>query len=185
MPAPHWAGNGGLDRVAYYQLYDLIDARRYNRAFNYFNNALLRLQKFLKITRFKSYSSIGGTFWGGLGYWSLHRSAMKRLLAHQLIRRPGYYHSLCAEEFMPHSILMNDPFIQLHPERLVNCSLRYVHWESSHGELPGILDLSHLPILKEMGLLHAPNYPMLFARKFDSLVSNDLVAHLPINSDEI
>jgi hypothetical protein len=179
MPAAHWSGNGGLDRVAYYQLYDLLDARRYGRVFDVLNRALLKVQRTLSISRLDSYPSVGNTFWGGLGYWSLHQSAMQHLLAHPSLQERSYRHSLCAEEFVPQSILMNNPHFQAHPEQLINHTLRYVHWESSHGEVPGILDATHLPVLTHAQL---QTYPALFARKFDSMISKTLIAQLPISN---
>lgn len=179
MPAAHWSGNGGLDRVAYYQLYDLLDARRYGRVFDVLNRTLLKLQRTLGLSRLNGYPSIGKTFWGGLGYWSLYHSAMERLLAHAALKERNYRHSLCAEEFVPHSILMNNAHIQKNPEQLINHTLRYVHWESSHGEVPGILDATHLPVLIAA---QNQNYPVLFARKFDSVISQDLITQLPISS---
>lgn len=178
MPAAHWSGNGGLDRVAYYQLFDLLDARRYGRVFDVLNRGLLKVQRALGISRLDSYPSIGKTFWGGLGYWSLHHSAMERLLAHPALKERNYRHSLCAEEFVPHSILMNDAHTQKNPEQLINNTLRYVHWESSHGEVPGILDATHLPTLIQA---QSSIYPALFARKFDSVISAALIAKLPIS----
>lgn len=179
MPAAHWSGNGGLDRVAYYQLYDLLDARRYGRVFDVLNRGLLKIQRALNFSRLYSYASIGNTFWGGLGYWSLHQSAMQYLLAHPSLQKRSYRHSLCAEEFVPQTILMNNPHIQAHPEQLINHTLRYVHWESSHGEVPGILDVTHLPILMRA---QSQIYPTLFARKFDSVISKTLIRQLPVSN---
>jgi hypothetical protein len=48
--------------------------------------------------------------------------------------------------------------------------LRYVLWAEKNGEIPGILDDEDLSQIK--------NNEYFFARKFDSIISKNLIKHL-------
>jgi len=183
IPAPQWSGNGGLDRIQYYQLYDFLDARKYPRLFDRLNQRLLAIQRALGISRLASYDFLPRGFWGGLGYWSLHRNALATLIDHPAILTKHYRHSLCAEEFAPHSILMSSQYAKTHADELIANNLRFVLWEKAHDEMPGILDERQFLTLQQssldLGLQEGLTaYPYLFARKFDSTLSSGLIAQL-------
>ena len=171
LPASHWSGDGGLDRIQYFQLYDVMDIKRWGTIFDLSNRFVRACQKLLKVDRRKSYPIKPDQFWGGLGYWSLHKDALHAIVEHPLISSNAYKHSHCAEEFIPHTLLLNSRYGKVNQAKIISNHLRYMDWETCHGESPGILDISHL------GIIQAGNnneYPYLFARKFDSRFSQEL-----------
>ena len=175
LPAPHWSFNGGLDRIRFFELYDLIDIKKWGPLFDISNRFLIGLQGLLKINRLPSYGLGSHSFWGGLGYWSLCQEAVNTLVQHRWIKKRHYRLSSCAEEFVPHSILLNSPYGQKHRERFISNHLRFISWDVSNGESPGILDMSHFDAIAAG---QKNEYPYLFARKFDSRFSLALAKQL-------
>lgn len=175
LPAKHWSGDGGLARIQYFQLYDVMDIKRWRALFDLSNRFILLCQRFLKIDRRKSYPIAVDQFWGGLGYWSLYKDALIEILNDPLLKDSKqskiYKHSHCAEEFVLHTILLNSQYGKIFRERIIPNHLRFMDWEIGHGESPAILDETHLPQIKQ-GQVN--EYPYLFARKFDSRYSNGL-----------
>ena len=73
---------------------------------------------------------------------------------------------------MPHTIIQNIKAIE---GNLINHSLRFILWERANGEIPGILDeAQYLSI--HSGIRKNP--PILFARKFDAVISSKLIHQL-------
>ena len=175
LPAKHWSGDGGLSRVQYFQLYDVMDIKKWRGIFDISNRALLLCQRLLKIDRRKSYPVNADQFWGGLGYWSLHKNALSVILDHPILQskstNPIYKNSHCAEEFVLHTALMNSAYGKAHKNKIIANHLRFMDWEIGHGESPAILDEKHLDQI-ERGAKN--EYPYLFARKFDSRYSENL-----------
>lgn len=171
LPASHWSGDGGLDRIQYFQLYDVLDIKKWGAIFDISNRFIRSCQKLLKLDRRKSYPFEPHQFWGGLGYWSLYKDALHAILEHPLITSNIYKHSHCAEEFISHTLLLNSPYSKANPTKIISNHLRYMDWEICHGESPGILDISHLENIQAG---NNNEYPYLFARKFDSRFSQEL-----------
>lgn len=134
MPAACWSGNGGLDRINYFQLFDVFDAKM---AIQYkFIFQILRLQKKLNLKR--SYSDkFHEKLYGGSTYWSLNRDALNYVVNYSnkdLLKR--FKFTFCAEEIYFQTILLNSPFANT----IVNNNLRYIDWSSGRGGYPAFLD---------------------------------------------
>jgi hypothetical protein len=165
LPTKSWPGNGGLNRIRFFQLYDLLDAKKPGKFFKRINKHFIHLQKLFFINRLKN-----NIYFGGSGYFSISKEAGNHLLTQFLVQRNQYKNTFCPEEIAPQSILLNSP---PHISRnIVNDNLRYVLWESKNGEIPGILD--------ELDLETVQVKKYFFARKFDSIKSQALVRAIEI-----
>lgn len=158
MPASCW-NNGGVDRVAYYNLYDLLNAK----TSMHWIQKLIAIQKKLGIKR--KYSKKLPKLYGGSTYWSLHRSAVKQVIDFKnsspgLLKR--LKHSFCSEEFYFQTILMNSP----EAKNMIQDNKRFIVWEQRHGSIPAVLDDSDLIAITASNAL--------FARKFDYTISASL-----------
>jgi hypothetical protein len=72
--------------------------------------------------------------------------------------------TFCAEEIVPQSVLCNSSLMD--DGLVLNFNLRYLNWNSKHGEVPAILDADDYQSILQG--------KYLFARKFDSRYSNEL-----------
>jgi hypothetical protein len=163
LPCKSWPGNGGLDRIKFYQLYDLLDAKKSPKLFRRLNKHFIHLQKFLRINRLNHI-----VYYGGSTYFSLSKQACLYLFEEFQLRKDEFKYTFCPEEIAPQTILLNAPAtIKL---KITNNNLRYVLWAEKNGEIPGILDDEDLSQIK--------NNEYFFARKFDSIISKNLIKHL-------
>ena len=162
LPDVNWNGIGEprLDRVKYYQLHDLINARRWGIVFEILNRSFKTIQKIVGVNRLQN-----RTYYGGIVYFSLHQQAMLYLLNEWKLIAHEFKYTFCCEETVPQTILLNGP--QALVDSLVNFDLRFILWATQHGENPGLLDLSNLD-----AVLAGEH---LFARKFDSRYSEPLI----------
>jgi len=162
LPDVNWNGlaEPRLDRVKYYQLHDVLDARRLGIIFVAINSTFKLVQKLFGINRLKDRQ-----YYGGIVYFSINRKAMVYLTKEWKVIEREFRYVFCCEETVPQTILLNSP-----PElraTMVNFDLRYMLWKTQHGENPGILDESNFSELNQ------PQF--LFARKFDSRFSSGLL----------
>lgn len=160
LPDPQWA-NGGLDRVSYYHLNDVLDPKKY--FFPRINGRFIRLQKWLGIKR-KQPSYISA-YSGGGTWWSISRQAIVEILDFQkahpdFIRR--FKHTYCPEEIFFQTILNHSAL----RENLMPEDLRYIDWNVAGGKFPPVLDESYLQKIFQT--------KKFFARKFDSAISEKL-----------
>jgi hypothetical protein len=149
--------------VKYYQLHDVLDARRLGIVFVTLNTVFKQLQKLVGVNRLKN-----RTYYGGIVYFSINRNAMSYLVDQWKLIEHEFKFVFCCEETVPQTILLNGP-----PElrqTMVNFDLRYMLWETQHKENPGILD--------ERNLNSVTQEEFLFARKFDSRYSAKLIEAL-------
>jgi len=147
LPNDSWAGNGGLDRLAYYYLYDLFDAKK--RWGNIIIGLFLRSQKKLKLRRTPP-SIFNGALYGGSTYWSLNRGALDFVIRYthsnpSFLRRLRY--TFCAEEMYFQTILMNSEWAST----ICNDNLRYIDWSSGRGGYPAYLDTTDFKHLLASG----------------------------------
>ncbi len=160
LPRKGWDGKqGGLARIKYWQLYDLMDAKKYGKLFKRLNQYIVSIQKALRVSRLEKSTD----YFGGSGYWSLHVSMILKILEMKNIVKNKWRHTFCPEESVYQTILLNS----LNKNSLVNDNLRYVLWNKQHNEIPGILDESNFEKIKASNCL--------FARKFDSQISKKLL----------
>jgi hypothetical protein len=160
LPSEIWPG-GGLDRIRYFQLFDVLDAKR--NPLLRLNGPFVRLQRMLGVDRLDP----GTRYFGGSTYYSINQTAMQYLLGEYLKQSKRYRHTLCSEEIAPHTILCNG--LAGIRDSLVNDNLRFVLWRPKHGETPGILDLED-----RAEIAASESY---FARKFD-VISHSLARSL-------
>lgn len=160
LPTDKWE-NGGLDRLKYFHVHDLINAKgKYGPWIHRF----IAVQKKLGISRnldFKDMVLHGGSTW-----WSLSRQAVSYIL-NFLKENPWFLKkfrfSFCAEEIVIQTVLLNSPF----KSKIQNSNLRLIVWEYRNGNIPAVLDESDLE------KIHASNH--LFARRFEYPVSEALL----------
>ena len=152
-----------LDRVNFYNLYDLIDAKKHRKYIFKFNE----IQRKLKFKRY--YSKKAPQLYGGEAWWSLSRKLLIYVLDYTnknkyLFNRLKF--GFCSGEIYFHSILMNSPYNNL----IVNKSMRYIDWKRRNGNTPANLDFNDYEKLVKS--------EALFARKFELPVSDELKVKL-------
>jgi hypothetical protein len=163
LPDIHWNGLGEprLDRVKYFQLHDILDARKLGFIFAILNTTFKNIQKILGVNRLKNRQ-----YYGGIVYFSINKAAMTYLIGQWKSIQNEFKYTFCCEETVPQTILLNSP--QALKETMVNFDLRYMLWETQHSENPGILDERNFTdLIKE---------EYLFARKFDTRYSSKLIS---------
>ncbi|WPY97909.1 beta-1,6-N-acetylglucosaminyltransferase [Christiangramia sp. OXR-203] len=165
VPFRGWANNGGLDRLEYYNLFDVFNYKD-NRQIRWINKALV-YQKRLNVKR--NFPAWFPPVYGGSTWWSLNKNAAEYIKQFQN-QHPGYLkrfrHTLCSEEFYFQTILMNSPL----KNTIRNNNLRYIDWKPRNGNNPAILDLTDLAKLQ--------NSDAFFARKFELPISKELLTQL-------
>lgn len=160
LPSSSWEG-GGLDRLKYFHLNDILDPKR--MLYRRINPIFLMLQKNLGVNR--RLLGYFPKFYGGGTWWSLGRNAVNRIF--QVLEKDKkllnlYKNTHCSEEIFIQTILMNSNL----KKNIVNDDLRYIDWEYRNGNCPAVLDDSDYSKIKES--------KKLFARKFDSIISESL-----------
>ena len=165
LPDPNWDGlkEPRLDRVRYYQLHDILDAKKLGIIFAVLNNSLKSMQKIIGINRLKLRE-----YYGGIVYFSINQEAMQYLELQWRNIHQEFKYTFCCEETVPQTILLNSP--SHIKDTMVNFDLRYMLWDFQNGENPGILDERNLPEIQKT--------EYMFARKFDSRFSSKLVKAL-------
>ena len=162
LPDVNWNGlaEPRLDRVKYYQLHDVLDARKLGAIFVVLNTAFKQIQKVFGVNRLKDRQ-----YYGGIVYFSINRNAMLYLTEQWKIIKHEFRYAFCCEETVPQTILLNSP--KELKDTMVNFDLRFMLWETQHGENPGLLDERNFEAINQ------PQF--LFARKFDSRYAGKLI----------
>lgn len=162
VPKEGWADNGGLDRLEYYNFYDLLNAKKPEQKYRL--RKIFRLQK--KIGFKRAFPKKFPKLYGGSTWWSLNRTCLQYVIDYtkknkRFLNR--FKFTLCSEEFYFQTVIMNSTL----KESVKNNSLRYIDWNARNGNNPSVLDSSDLSRLK--------NHDFIFARKFEYPVSKDLL----------
>jgi hypothetical protein len=157
-----WPGNNGMDRIDYYNFYDVWNAKMHQ----HFEKIALaiRLQKRLGFKR--AISSKMPKLCGGSTYWSLSRECLEYVMEFTKNNKfvlNRFKYTFCAEEFYFQTVIMNSHFAA----KVVNDNLRYIDWVARNGNNPAVLDITDLEKLKES--------QAVFARKFDYPQSLELM----------
>lgn len=151
VPFKKWSG-GGLNRLTYFHLYDVFDAKKYKKKIRKF----VRLQMKLGLSR--KFPKDFLQLHGGSTYWTLSKDTLSYVLDYTK-NNPKFFnrfkYSFCAEELYFHTIILNSPYAN----RVINDNLRHIDWSTDRGSTPVILDERDYDVLRK------GNY--LFARKFD------------------
>jgi hypothetical protein len=165
VPKLGWANNGGLARLEYFNLYDVLDAKIPKQ-----NGLIRRIIAIQKRWNFKRPigSNMPGIY-GGSTWWSLSRSCVEYVLKYTKKNKfvlNRFKYTLCSEEFYFQTIIMNSPFAN----NVKNNSLRYIDWVARNGNNPAILDESdYEKILKT---------DAFFARKFEYPISSGILNNI-------
>lgn len=133
LPSKEWP-YGGLDRIAYYRLHDIIPVKK-NKLTWAMDKNLMLLQKHLHLKR-----DIGTRpYYGGSAWWSLSRQAVAHCI-NDIENTPNFFrryqHSFAFEECCIQTILVNSPF----KDNIINDDLRYVDWALKNGNIPANID---------------------------------------------
>lgn len=159
LPIKTWI-EGGFNRVIYYNIYEVFNAKSWQR---FFIKAFVQMQKMVGYKR--ELPSELNSLYGGSTYWTLTLPAVEYFLDF-LDKYPNvletYKYTFCAEEILLHSILMNSPF----KEKIAKKNLRFMLWENRDGVYPANLD--------ERDFEDIIRSDAFFARKFDYPVSGKL-----------
>ena len=141
LPNPAWK-DGGYDRVLYYNLFDIFDAKTMFR-----RRALRRLAAVQRFLFIKRTLPPGVRFHGGGTYWSFTRECLEytlRYAAEHPRFMKAFDYSFCAEELFFQTVLLNSPF----RDSIINDPRRFIVWEHRHGSIPAILDESDLDAVR-------------------------------------
>jgi hypothetical protein len=158
FPDSRWLGNGGLDRIEYFNLYDIFNAKRSKE-----DLMIKKVVKFQKKIGFKrSISSKMPTIYCGSTYWSLSRECVRYVIEFtkkNIFVLNRFKYTLCAEEFYFQTVIMNSSFAN----KVANENLRHIDWVTRNGNNPAVLDETDFEKLQVTNAV--------FARKFDYLQS--------------
>ncbi len=166
IPTKGWGNeNGGLDRVTYYHLYDVLNAKKHIKWMWKFVN----LQKKLHVKR--SIANKTPKLYGGSTWWSLSRGVLQYVVDYTS-KKPYLFNRLkytfCPEEIYFQTVIMNSAF----SKQIINNNLRYIDWNpdrvGKHNPSPAILNLSDFEKISTSD--------KLFARKFEKPTSDILKA---------
>ena len=161
MPYKNWV-NGGMNRVEYYNFYDVLDAKKNGQ----WIQRLLRWQQQIGFKR--KLSKQVPPLYAGDTWWSLTKETLQYVMDYTkeqpyLLKRMK--HTFCAEEVYFQTVIMNSPFA----ENVVNDNLRYIDWTPGRSENP-----AHPAVLDNTDLQKLKDSTALFGRKFQSPVSDEL-----------
>ena len=163
-----WGREEGMDRVSYYNFYDVFNAKTIRGKIAI--RVLLKLQKLLKITR--NISRDLPKLFGGEAWWTLSYPCLKYVVDYTekhpyFLKRLDY--SLSAEEIYYQTVIMNSAF----KANVVNHNLRYIDWELRNGNKPANLDeTDYEKIIRS---------DAIFARKIEYPVSKTLIDRIENN----
>jgi hypothetical protein len=165
VPNPKWKGNGGLDRLMYFNFYDFLNAKNKTELSMILN--VVKWQK--KIGLQRSISEKIPRFFGGSTWWSLSRTTIEYVLHYN--KQNNYFFNrlkftFCSEEFFFQTIIMNSKYAQ----NVQNNNLRYIDWNKNTGSGPATLNIEDLKKIA--------NSDAFFARKFDPQTSQDLLTDI-------
>ena len=162
IPRIGGADNGNMDRIEYYNFYDLWDFKIHQQYEKI--KLAIKLQKRLGFKR--TIAAKMPKLYGGSTYWSLSRECVSYVLEFTQKNKfvlNRFKYTLCAEEFYFQTIIMNSGFAT----KVANENLRHIDWVARNGNNPAVLDETDFEILKETNAV--------FARKFDYPQSMDLL----------
>ncbi|MDI6046609.1 beta-1,6-N-acetylglucosaminyltransferase [Flavobacterium yafengii] len=162
IPKIGHADNDNMDRIEYYNFYDLWNYKIHKQ---YEKIALaIRLQKRLGFKR--SISTKMPKLYGGSTYWSLSRECLEYVLEFTKKNKfvlNRFKYTLCAEEFYFQTVIMNSNFA----DKVANDNLRHIDWVARNGNNPAVLDETDYEKLTQTNAV--------FARKFEYPKSAGLI----------
>jgi hypothetical protein len=169
LPSPKWSSGrwsrGGFDMVCQYHGYDIVNAKT---RVGYVLCLLIHKICQMKVLR-RPYGVEMPPLYGGSTWWSLTRECVQYVV-NSIDGDPSFIHRLrhcfCAEQLLFQTLVMNSPF----RTHVSGDCLRYIDWRYRNGSCPSILDESDYQSICMSG--------KIFARKFDSMISQSLVRRI-------
>jgi len=157
LPTTRWA-KGGMDRLEYYNAYDLFNAKSY-----WGEKCINKILSIQYKMNFKRKVDISLELYGGSTYWTLHRDVLQHAIVFTN-KNPFFFKqfrfTFCAEEVYFQTIIMNSAYAS----DIVNDNLRFIDWDTGRRGTPAFLDETDYDILFQSN--------KLFARKIDSEGNN-------------
>lgn len=164
LPTSFWSDNGGMDRLDYYNFFDILNAKK--KMQHRIIGKLLLIQKKIRLKRSYPEDFLKLKLYGGSTYWSLNRNVLEHIVQFdankKILKRFDY--TFCAEEIYIQTVLLNSPYI----DSIVNDNLRFIDWQSGRNGYPAFLDETDFDSLISSN--------KLFARKMND--SNTLKSKL-------
>ena len=136
LPTKNWpASNGGLNRVDYFHLYNLLNVK--TKMGSKINSAFVKIQKKLHLKRNREHLP---KLYGGWSWWTLSYPCLKYVIDYTeknplFFKRFEYTAMACEMYFQ--TIIMNSPF----KKNVINNDLRYIVFNEGNPN-PNILDES-------------------------------------------
>lgn len=134
VPFEGWGKDGGLDRLQYYNFYDLFDAKKTTQS--RWITMAIKAQK--KIGYKRPLSKTLSNLYGGSTWWSLNREAVEHCITFTL-KNKGFLnrfkYTFCSEEFYFQTILLNSDL----KDTISKNTLRFINWKKNHWKKPSIL----------------------------------------------
>ncbi|WP_395051086.1 beta-1,6-N-acetylglucosaminyltransferase [Flavobacterium sp.] len=162
VPFLGWDFNGGLDRIEYYNLYDLFNWRN-----DFQKRIIKKIIHWQKKIGFKRKLSCKiPKIYGGSTWWSLSRECLNFVVVNSKENKnvfKRFKYTFCSEEFYFQTILMNSSF----KDKMNKFNLRYIDWTNRNGNNPVILDEKDYEKILESD--------SFFARKFEYPVSEIII----------
>lgn len=159
FPTDRWP-NGGIDRIEYFNFYDVFNAKSKQISWIY---RAINLQRKLRIKR--KLSKKIPKLYGGSTWWTLKRETLLYIQDFTQNNKPllnRLKYTFCSEEFYFQTVIMNSEF----SKNVVNNNLRFIDWNDRNGSNPAFLDKTDLENIN--------NSENLFARKFRKEISHEL-----------
>lgn len=165
VPKNGWANNGGLDRLEYFNFFDLLNFKipKQKRIIK----KIVDIQKRVSFKR--KFPDDFPKLYGGSTWWSLNKNTLKYVIDYTKKKKHilnRFKYSLCSEEFYFQTIILNSEY----KNNVINDDMRYIDWVAKNGNNPAILDISDYSKIK------ASN--SFFARKFEFPQSSNLLLKL-------
>jgi hypothetical protein len=162
IPKIGGADNGNMDRIEYYNFFDLWDFKIPKQEKKI--KLAIGIQRRLGLKR--KIAANMPKLYGGSTYWSLSRECLSYVLDFTKSNKwvlNRFKYTFCAEEFYFQTIIMNSNFAT----KVVNDNLRHIDWVARNGNFPAVLDEMDYDKFKETNAV--------FARKFDYPQSESLI----------
>ncbi len=167
-------------RVNYY--YPLQSRLRRGEFGRQANSAFYRLQKLLKIKRNQKINFKSGSNW-----FSITDACARFVLAHERWIKRTFHHSFCADELFLQTLISSSDFLDkcyhsdfknvltapYFTKNEENC-LRFVDW-----------NLGDPYVFRAQDFARLTASPLLFARKFDFEIDNEIIEKLAVKNEKI
>lgn len=158
VPFSGWGDTGGLDRLQYYNLYDL-----FNFKIDFQKKIIKKLILWQEKINFKRKMPLNIIkFYGGSTWWSLSRDCLNYVVVYSKQNKnvfTRFKHTFCSEEFYFQTVLMNSSF----KSKICIDNLRYIDWSNRNGNNPSVLDETDFE-----KICHSNSF---FARRFEYPIS--------------